>query len=168
LPNTTVAKGLPFTQKTTRDPERLQKDKNIANNVSNAISGCQDTIRPLLQQVNTYIEEEDNKEPKARNEDELVEKCTPLITQAGEALQKCNTDIRGLDGDGQLRMRAQGDDALPEERRAAKYLSELTGETARSIEEAKRRLQNMPKAAKGINPLWKESHPKLHTLLTLY
>lgn len=105
--------------------------------------------------MNTYIQEEDQKDPKARNEDELVEKCTPLITQAGEALQRCNSDIRGLDGTGELRMRAQGDDALPEERRAAKYLSELTGETTRSVEEAKAKLKNMPKAEKKMSGLWK-------------
>jgi len=133
----------------------LEKDKRIANNVSNAISGCQDTIKPLLSQVNTYIEEEDRKDPKARNEDELVQKCAPLISQAGDALQKCNSDIRGLDGTGELRMRAQGEDALPEERRAAKYLSELTGETTRSVEEAKQKLKSMPKAEKKMSGLWK-------------
>jgi len=155
LPNQTVAQGLPFTAKTSRDPARLQQDKNIANSVSNEIEQCNDGVRPLMQEANSLIAEEERKDPKERNEDELVKRVTPLIQQAGELLQKCNSGIRSLDPAGQLRMRAQGDEALPEERKAAKLLSEMTGETVRSVQEAKKKLESMPKAAKGINPLWK-------------
>jgi len=108
-----------------------------------------------MQEANNLIAEEERKDPKERNEDELVKRVTPLIQQAGELLQKCNSGIRSLDPGGQLRMRAQGDEALPEERKAAKLLSEMTGETVRSVQDAKKKLENMPKAAKGINPLWK-------------
>lgn len=155
VPTGNAKTGLPFAQTTSRDPERLAKDKNIANSVSNEIESAKDQIRPILEQVNNFIAEEDRKDPKERNEDELVKKCSPLISQAGDILQKCNSNVRGLDPSGQLRMRAQGEDALPEERRAASLLNELTGDTVRQINDAKAKLQNMPKAEKKMSGLWK-------------
>ena len=66
--------------------------------------------------------------------------------------------IRGLDPDGrisaQAKHRSAGQEATPEEYHLAELLKELTGTVTETIENAKRKLENLPKAKKKINPLW--------------
>jgi hypothetical protein len=66
--------------------------------------------------------------------------------------------IRGLDPDGRISSQAKhhtaGREATPEEFHLAELLKELTGTVTETIEGAKRKLENLPKAKKGINPLW--------------
>jgi hypothetical protein len=155
IPKQSQAQALPFTKTTERDEARKAKDRNIANSVSNEIEAARDGVRPLMEEANNLIAEQERADPKNRNEDELVKRVSPLIQQAGDILQKCNSNIRGMDPGGNLRMRAQGEDALPEERKAAKLLSELTGETVRSVQDAQKKLQSMPKAEKKMSGLWK-------------
>lgn len=82
----------------------------------------------------------------------------PLIEEGGKILTEANGVIRGLDPDGRISAQAKhhsaGGEATPEEYHLAELLKELTGTVTETIENAKRKLENLPKAKKGINPLW--------------
>jgi len=66
--------------------------------------------------------------------------------------------IRGLDPDGRIAANAQHKtatrEATPEEYRLADLLKELTGHVTETIDNAKKKLEGLPKAKKEINPLW--------------
>ena len=51
-------------------------------------------------------------------------------------------------------MKAAAREATPEEYRLAEMLKELTGDVQNTIDSAKKRLEGMPHAQKGLNPLW--------------
>lgn len=82
----------------------------------------------------------------------------PLIEEGGKILTEANGVIRGLDPDGRISANAKhktaAREATPEEYRLADLLKELTGTVTETIDAAKRKLENMPRAKKGINPLW--------------
>ena len=82
----------------------------------------------------------------------------PLIEEGGKILTEANGVIRGLDPDGRISANAKhktaAREATPEEYRLAELLKELTGNVTETIENAKRKLEDMPRAKKQINPLW--------------
>lgn len=73
-------------------------------------------------------------------------------------LQECNGAIRALDPDGHIaataKARAASHDATPEEYRLAELMKELTHTVVKTIDNGRKRIQDMPHAKKKINPLW--------------
>lgn len=73
-------------------------------------------------------------------------------------MQECNGAIRGLDPDGriaaQAKARAASQDATPEEYRLADLLKEITTTVVKTIDNAKKKIADMPHAKKKLNPLW--------------
>ncbi|KAI1260157.1 hypothetical protein F5Y18DRAFT_262215 [Xylariaceae sp. FL1019] len=137
---------------------QLEQDKKIANQISYCISQSLDKIKPILKDIVDRINIEESKKEADRDEEELVKQVRPLIEQGGKILTEANGVIRGLDPDGRISANAQGRaasrEATPEEYHLAELLKELTGSVTETIENAKRKLENLPKAKKGINPLW--------------
>ena len=92
------------------------------------------------------------------DEDELVDKVKPLIEEGGRILQECNGSLRGLDPDGHIAANAKGHsesgEASPQEHRLAECLKELTTTVVTTIDNAKKKLNDMPHAKKKLNPLW--------------
>jgi hypothetical protein len=92
------------------------------------------------------------------DEEDLVNKVKPLIEEGGRILQECNGSLRGLDPDGRIAAQAKGragtKEATPEEYRLADTLKELTGTVVTTIDNAKKRINDMPHAKKKLNPLW--------------
>lgn len=82
----------------------------------------------------------------------------PLLEEGNRILQECNGAIRGLDPDGriaaQAKARAASHDATPEEYELADHLKELTTTVVKTIDNAKKRVADMPHAKKGLSPLW--------------
>lgn len=92
------------------------------------------------------------------DEEELVNNVKPLIEEGGRILQECNGSLRGLDPDGRIAAQAKArsgtKEATPEEYRLADTLKELTGTVVKTIDDAKKKLNDMPHAKKKLNPLW--------------
>lgn len=82
----------------------------------------------------------------------------PLIEEGGQILNECNGIIRALDPDGRIQANAKHKtatrEATPEEFRLADVLKELTGTVTKTIEDAKKMIEDMPHAKKELNPLW--------------
>ncbi|KAI0104999.1 hypothetical protein GGR51DRAFT_560604 [Nemania sp. FL0031] len=139
---------------------RLQKeqDRKIAQQISYCIAQSLDKIKPICRMIVERINQEEAKKEDDRDEEELVKQVRPLIEEGGKILTEANGVIRGLDPDGRISAQAKhhtaGHEATPEEYQLAELLKELTGTVTETIENAKRKLENLPKAKKGINPLW--------------
>jgi len=92
------------------------------------------------------------------DEEQLVNDVKPLIEEGGRILQECNGSLRGLDPDGHIAAQAKGRantrEATPEEYRLADVLKELTSTVVTTIDDAKKKLNDMPHAKKKLNPLW--------------
>lgn len=73
-------------------------------------------------------------------------------------LQECNGSLRGLDPDGRIASQAKGRsqtrEATPEEYQLADSLKELTTTVVTTIDNAKKKISDMPHAKKKLNPLW--------------
>ncbi|KAK5626552.1 hypothetical protein RRF57_002267 [Xylaria bambusicola] len=139
---------------------RLQReqDAKIAGQIAYCIEQSLDKIKPICRMIVEAINIEEAKSPEDRDEEELVNKVRPLIEEGGKILTEANGVIRGLDPDGRISAQAKhhsaGHEATPEEYHLAELLKELTGTVTETIENAKRKLENLPKAKKKINPLW--------------
>ncbi|KAI0968090.1 hypothetical protein F4678DRAFT_474636 [Xylaria arbuscula] len=139
---------------------RLQReqDSKIAGQISFCIEQSLDKIKPICRMIVERINQEEAKSEEDRDEEELVKQVRPLIEEGGKILTEANGVIRGLDPDGRISAQAKhhsaGREATPEEYHLAELLKELTGTVTETIENAKRKLENLPKAKKGINPLW--------------
>ena len=105
-----------------------------------------------------HIEQADRTPRDELDEEELVNNVKPLIMEASRHLEECNGSLRGLDPDGriaaQAKGRAQTRDATPEEYRLADLLKELTTSVVTTIDNAKKKISDMPHAKKKLNPLW--------------
>ena len=92
------------------------------------------------------------------DEEDLVDKVKPLIEEGGRILQECNGSLRGLDPDGHIAANAKArhgtEECSPEEVRLAETLKEITGTVVTTIDDAKKKLNDMPHAKKKLNPLW--------------
>jgi len=99
------------------------------------------------------------KKPKEElDEEELVKNVKPKIEEGNRILQECNGAIRGLDPDGHIAANAKGraasGEASKEEHMLANSLKELTTTIVTTIENAKKKINDMPHAKKALNPLW--------------
>lgn len=78
--------------------------------------------------------------------------------EGSRILEECNGALRGLDPDGRIAAQAKGRsetrDATPEEYRLADLLKELTTTVVTTIDNAKKKISDMPHAKKKLNPLW--------------
>jgi hypothetical protein len=87
-----------------------------------------------------------------------VQNVKPLIEEGSRILGECNGTIRGLDPDGHIAANAKArhasGEASPEEHRVAEGLKDLTSVVLKTINNAKKRIADMPHAKKKLNPLW--------------
>ncbi|KAI1187992.1 hypothetical protein F5B17DRAFT_293759 [Nemania serpens] len=137
---------------------RIEQDRKIASQICYCITQSLDKIKPICRMIVERINQEEAKSEADRDEEELIKQVRPLIEEGGKILTEANGVIRGLDPDGRISAQAKhhsaGHEATPEEYQLAELLKELTGTVTETIENAKRKLENLPKAKKGINPLW--------------
>ena len=81
-----------------------------------------------------------------------------MIEEGGRILNECNGSLRGLDPDGSIaataKARAAQGEATQEEHRLAELLKDLTTNVVKTIDNARKRIADMPHAKKKLNPLW--------------
>ncbi|KAF2482572.1 hypothetical protein BDY17DRAFT_252186 [Neohortaea acidophila] len=140
------------------EARKREEESEIAKKMS-AI--CQDTVermQPICKQITEHMEKADRTPKEELDEEELVNQVKPLIEEGGRILQECNGSLRGLDPDGHIAAQAKGrsgtGEATPEEHRLAETLKELTTTVVTTIDNAKKKLNDMPHAKKKLNPLW--------------
>lgn len=156
-----AAKGDEKTEAAEGDSEEEQKkkqDAELANKISNLIGTCLDQVKPTLKMIVEALDKGDRERQNDElDEQKLVDHVKPLIQQASDTLGQCHGGIKALDPDGTLGKRAQSNaaerKATPEEYRLSDQLKELTSEVEKTIDESKRRIQDMPKAKKDLGPM---------------
>jgi len=105
-----------------------------------------------------HVEKADRTPKEELDEEELVNQVKPLLEEGGRILQECNGALRGLDPDGSIaataKARAAQGNATQEEHRLAELLKDLTTNVVKTVDNARKRISDMPHAKKKLNPLW--------------
>ncbi|KAK4677948.1 hypothetical protein QC764_303210 [Podospora pseudoanserina] len=138
--------------------EQAENDKKMAIQMSVCIAQCLDKIRPICKMITEKIDKAERTPEDERDEEQLVKEVRPLIEEGGRILTEAQGIIKGLDPDGRISANAKhktaAREATPEEYRLAELLKDLTGDVTQCIDNAKRKLEDMPHAKKELNPLW--------------
>jgi len=142
----------------TEEDKKRKEDAELADKMGNICQQTLERIQPVLKQITDYIEAADRTPRDELDEEELVNNVRPLIEEGSRILQECNGSLRGLDPDGRIAAQAKGRsetrEASPEEYRLADLLKELTTTVVTTIDNAKKKISDMPHAKKKLNPLW--------------
>lgn len=142
----------------TEEDKKRREDAELADKMANICQQTLERVQPVCKQITEYIEQADRTPRDELDEEELVNNVKPLIEEAGRILQECNGSLRGLDPDGRIANQAKGRsqtrEATPEEYRLADSLKEITTTVVTTIDNAKKKISDMPHAKKKLNPLW--------------
>ncbi|GAB7356716.1 hypothetical protein MBLNU459_g7421t1 [Dothideomycetes sp. NU459] len=142
----------------TEEEQLREQERQVAEKMGAICTQTLERIQPVCKQITDHMEKADRTPKEELDEEELVNNVKPLIEEGGRILQECNGSLRGLDPDGkiaaQAKARAGTKEASPEEYRLADTLKELTTTVVTTIDNAKKRLNDMPHAKKKLNPLW--------------
>ena len=146
------------TQEELDEAAKREEEREIAGKMGTICQQTLERMQPICKQIKEHMEKADNTPKEELDEEELVNQVKPLIEEGGRILQECNGSLRGLDPDGKIAAQAKGragtGEATPEEFRLAETLKELTTTVVTTIDDAKKKLNNMPHAKKKLNPLW--------------
>jgi len=146
------------TEEELEEARKREEERDIAEKMANICQQTLERMQPICKQITEYMEKADRTPKDELDEEELVNQVKPLIEEGGRVLQECNGSLRGLDPDGHIAAQAKGrsgtKEATPEEYRLAELLKELTTTVVTTIDNAKKKLNNMPHAKKKLNPLW--------------
>jgi len=138
--------------------EQAEQDKKLALQMAVCIEQCLDKIRPICKMITEKIDKAERTPEDERDEEALVREVRPLIEEGGRILTEAKGIIKGLDPDGRIAANAKhktaAREATPEEYHLAEVLKDLTGDVTQCIENAKKKLEEMPHAKKELNPLW--------------
>jgi hypothetical protein len=137
---------------------KREQEREIADKMNTICQQTLERVQPICKQIKEHMDKADRTPKEELDEEELVNNVKPLIEEAGRHLQECNGSLRGLDPDGKIAAQAKGrqgtGEATPEEHRLAESLKELTTTVVTTIDDAKKKLNDMPHAKKKLNPLW--------------
>lgn len=133
-------------------------DAEIAKKLTGIIDRANERIEPLLKGMTEHFQKaEHDKENDELDEEALVKAVRPLIEEATSILRETHGSIKALDPEGTVSnsasRKAQDHDASKEEQHLAEALGKLTGDVTKTVEEAKKKIANMPKAKKDLGPL---------------
>ncbi|KAI5258817.1 hypothetical protein E4T42_00437 [Aureobasidium subglaciale] len=147
-----------LTEEEKEERKKKEQDREIAEKMGAICTQTLERVQPVCKQITDHIEAADRTPREELDEEDLVNKVQPLIEEGGRILQECNGSLRGLDPDGRIAAQAKGragtKEATPEEYRLADTLKELTTTVTTTIDNAKKRINDMPHAKKKLNPLW--------------
>ncbi|CAF9910362.1 hypothetical protein IMSHALPRED_009175 [Imshaugia aleurites] len=156
----TLMENLPEDEEVGPTEEELQKaeDAEIAKKMNNIVQQTIEKMQPVCKNITDRMDKADRTPKEELDEEELVKDVKPMIEEGNRILQECNGAIRGLDPDGHIaataKARAAAGEATPQENALANSLKELTSTIVQTIENAKKKLNDMPHAKKELNPLW--------------
>ena len=146
------------TEEELEEARKREEERQIAEKMAGICQQTLERVQPICKQITEYMEKADRTPKDELDEEQLVNDVKPLIEEAGRILQECNGSLRGLDPDGHIAAQAKGrsgtGEATPEEHRLAECLKELTTTVVTTIDNAKKKLNDMPHAKKKLNPLW--------------
>ncbi|KAF2217500.1 hypothetical protein CERZMDRAFT_63668 [Cercospora zeae-maydis SCOH1-5] len=146
------------TQEELDEAAKREEERQIAEKMGAICTQTLERMQPICKQIKEHMEKADSTPKEELDEEELVNQVKPLIEEGGRILGECNGSLRGLDPDGKIAAQAKGragtGEATPEEFRLAETLKELTTTVVTTIDDAKKKLNNMPHAKKKLNPLW--------------
>ncbi|PPJ57164.1 hypothetical protein CBER1_08472 [Cercospora berteroae] len=146
------------TQEELDEAAKREEEREIAEKMGGICTQTLERMQPICKQIKEHMEKADSTPKEELDEEELVNQVKPLIEEGGRILGECNGSLRGLDPDGKIAAQAKGragtGEATPEEFRLAETLKELTTTVVTTIDDAKKKLNNMPHAKKKLNPLW--------------
>ena len=146
------------TEEELAEAAQREEERKIAEKMAGICTQTLERMQPICKQISEYMDKADRTPKEELDEEELVNNVKPLIEEGGRILQECNGSLRGLDPDGKIAAQAKGragtGEATPEEYRLAETLKELTSTVVTTIDDAKKKLNNMPHAKKKLNPLW--------------
>ncbi|KAI0699651.1 hypothetical protein BC835DRAFT_1267585 [Cytidiella melzeri] len=140
-----------------RTEEQEKQDAELANRLSVLIEGANERVVPIVQMIRKHIEGMEARPEDERDEQELVGAVRPLLTQAEQILNETQGMIKGADPENKISSRAKrhaaAHKATPEEQRLAEALSVLVKEVGGTIEWARGKLDQFPKAKRDLGPL---------------
>ncbi|KAK5172313.1 uncharacterized protein LTR77_003951 [Saxophila tyrrhenica] len=146
------------TEEELEEARKREEEREIAEKMGGICTQTLERMQPICKQISDHMEKADRTPKEELDEEELVNNVKPLIEEAGRVLQECNGSLRGLDPDGRIAAQAKGragtGEATPEEYRLAETLKELTTTVVKTVDDAKKKLNDMPHAKKKLNPLW--------------
>lgn len=146
------------TEEELAEAAKREEERQIAEKMAGICTQTLEKMQPICKQIDDHMEKADRTPKEELDEEELVNNVKPLIEEGGRVLQECNGSLRGLDPDGKIAAQAKGragtGEATPEEHRLAESLKELTTTVVTCIDNAKKKLNDMPHAKKKLNPLW--------------
>ena len=146
------------TEEELEEARKREEEREIAEKMASICTQTLERMQPICKQIDEHMEKADRTPKDELDEEELVNQVKPLIEEGGRVLQECNGSLRGLDPDGKIAAQAKGragtGEATPEEYRLAETLKELTNTVVTTIDNAKKKLNDMPHAKKKLNPLW--------------
>ncbi|KAH8689092.1 hypothetical protein BGW36DRAFT_433857 [Talaromyces proteolyticus] len=138
--------------------KQADEDKKLAERMCAILQDTLGKIEPVCKQITDLIDKADRTPKDELDEEKLVNDVKPLLEEGGRILQECNGSIRALDPDGRIaataKARAAAHEATPEEYHLADLLKELTQTVVKTIDNGRKRIQDMPHAKKKLNPLW--------------
>ncbi|KAH9479115.1 hypothetical protein JR316_0007694 [Psilocybe cubensis] len=137
--------------------KQSQTDKELALRLSSLIEDANSRVTPLCRMIRKNIENFESQKEDDRDEQALVKQVRPLLEQAEKILNETNGAVRGADPDNRLSNNAkrnmQDHKATPEEQRLAEALKVMVEEVGGTIEWARDKLNNFPKAKRDLGPL---------------
>jgi len=138
-------------------PEELEAEKKLCVEMAKIIEHALDRIHPFLKIISEECDKA-SKTPKDEvDEEALVNKLRPLIEEATKILHETHGAIKGMDPEGKAANKAQRNyddhNATEEEQRLAKGLCELTGDVTNTIQEAKEKIKDLPKAGPQLGAM---------------
>ncbi|OQN95601.1 hypothetical protein B0A48_18306 [Cryoendolithus antarcticus] len=146
------------TEEELEEARKRDEEREVAEKMNGICVQTLERMQPICKQIREHMERADRTPKDELDEDELVNQVKPLIEEGGRILQECNGSLRGLDPDGHIAAQAKGragtKEATPEEYQLAENLKELTTTVVTTIDDAKKKLNDMPQAKKKLNPLW--------------
>jgi hypothetical protein len=146
------------TEEELAEAAKREEEREIAQKMNTICQQTLERVQPICKQIKEHMDKADRTPKEELDEEELVNNVKPLIEEAGRHLQECNGSLRGLDPDGKIAAQAKGrqgtGEATPEEHALAESLKELTTTVVTTIDDAKKKLNDMPHAKKKLNPLW--------------
>jgi len=140
-----------------RSPEQQEQDAQLADRLSSLIEDANRRVVPLTKMIRKHIETQESRKDEEKDEGQLVKQVRPLLEQAEKILNETLGAIRGADPDNRLSNKATrhtaDHKATPEEQRLAEALKVLIEEVGGTIDWARNKLDNFPKAKKDLGPL---------------
>ncbi|KAF8157903.1 hypothetical protein B0H34DRAFT_434130, partial [Crassisporium funariophilum] len=137
--------------------KQVQTDKALALRLSSLIEDANSRVTPICKMIRKSIEGFEAQKEDDRDEGALVSQVRPLLEQAEKILSETNGAVRGADPDNRLTNEAkrntQDHKATPEEQRLAEALKIMVEEVGGTIEWARDKLNNFPKAKRDLGPL---------------